>query len=221
MALLDKQRNTVPDNRSKAAEKCAATRIKSFYNLPQIMLVMISVMMLAGLKKVTHKLIQFKLQFAGDYTALIPMGSRSSPRFVSRSASHHYRLSDGIHKVPSTVTLWPCEMTDLSPTGFLHHSNHNKPNQQQQQQHQQQLLQYHSSPRQRQSSQSLSSLGGHRCSSTPSGTNIRPPPVGSGGGRLFSYFGSDHEHERKKSETSFFNLGFRRKSTVVYYAATD
>ncbi|XP_061399514.1 protein deltex-like [Musca vetustissima] len=53
------------------------------------------------------------------------------------------------------------------------------------------------------------------------GSSIRAPPVGSGGGRLFSYFGNDHEHERKKSETSFFNLGFRRKSTVVYYAATD
>ncbi|ALC46705.1 CG42322 [Drosophila busckii] len=50
---------------------------------------------------------------------------------------------------------------------------------------------------------------------------LRAPPTGTG--RLFSYFGNEHEHEpdRKKSETSFFNLGFRRKSTVVYYAPQD
>ncbi|XP_037808107.1 uncharacterized protein LOC119601332 isoform X2 [Lucilia sericata] len=158
------------------------------------------------------------------------MGSRSSPRFVSRSASHHYRLSDGIHKVPSSVTLWPCEMTDLSPTGFIQ-NNHNKPQQQQQHHAHHQTLQqpHHSSLHHQQhpqhSSLSLSSsggggaVGGHHSSSHSS--SLRAPPVGSGGGRLFSYFGNDHEHERKKSETSFFNLGFRRKSTVVYYAATD
>ncbi|XP_023298272.2 uncharacterized protein LOC111680797 [Lucilia cuprina] len=159
------------------------------------------------------------------------MGSRSSPRFVSRSASHHYRLSDGIHKVPSSVTLWPCEMTDLSPTGFIQ-NNHNKQQQQQQHHAHHQSLQqpHHSSSHHQQhpqhSSLSLSSSGGggavgsgHHSSSHSS--SLRAPPVGSGGGRLFSYFGNDHEHERKKSETSFFNLGFRRKSTVVYYAATD
>ncbi|XP_073816478.1 uncharacterized protein isoform X2 [Musca autumnalis] len=173
------------------------------------------------------------------------MGSRSSPRFVSRSSSHHYRLSDGIHKVPSSVTLWPCEMTDLSPTGFL------------QQQHQQgnhnatgtattasNISRHPHGHGHLYSSLSLSSSGGggigipgivgssaagiagssggsvHHATSSHS-SSIRAPPVGSGGGRLFSYFGNDHEHERKKSETSFFNLGFRRKSTVVYYAATD
>ncbi|XP_061397896.1 uncharacterized protein LOC133333602 isoform X1 [Musca vetustissima] len=133
------------------------------------------------------------------------MGSRSSPRFVSRSSSHHYRLSDGIHKVPSSVTLWPCEMTDLSPTGFLQQQQHS-------QQHQHQSNHHNAS--------GSSGASVHHATSSH-GSSIRAPPVGSGGGRLFSYFGNDHEHERKKSETSFFNLGFRRKSTVVYYAATD
>uniref|UniRef100_A0A1I8Q7M8 EamA domain-containing protein n=1 Tax=Stomoxys calcitrans TaxID=35570 RepID=A0A1I8Q7M8_STOCA len=182
------------------------------------------------------------------------MGSRSSPRFVSRSASHHYRLSDGIHKVPSSVTLWPCEMTDLSPTGFIqnnhalsrqHSQQHHPPLVHQQSHHgttappHSQILALH---HQQYSSLSLSSSagggggGGYTTTTTGSGggggsghhgtssshsSSIRAPPVGSGGGRLFSYFGNDHEHERKKSETSFFNLGFRRKSTVVYYAATD
>lgn len=44
--------------------------------------------------------------------------------------------------------------------------------------------------------------------------------------RLYSYFDvgdeEEGERERRKSETtSFFNLGFRRKSTVVYYAANE
>ncbi|XP_075148486.1 uncharacterized protein LOC142222313 isoform X3 [Haematobia irritans] len=178
------------------------------------------------------------------------MGSRSSPRFVSRSASHHYRLSDGIHKVPSSVTLWPCEMTDLSPTGFIQNNHVLSRQHSQQSQHHlhhpplvhqnshhgphSQILALH---HQQYSSLSLSSSAGggggggfatgggagsvHHATTSSHSSSIRAPPVGSGGGRLFSYFGNDHEHERKKSETSFFNLGFRRKSTVVYYAATD
>jgi len=164
------------------------------------------------------------------------MGSRPSERYFNRSASHHYRLSDGIHKVPSSFTLWPCEMTDLSPTttGFLHgttnaHHHHHQLYQQQQQQrhhhnHHQKEQQQHL---QRQHSHtSLTMI--HRQSSSHSvhgsrrgSGGIRAPPAGTG--RLFSYFGNEHEHEhdRKKSETSFFNLGFRRKSTVVYYAPTE
>ncbi|XP_017484350.1 PREDICTED: uncharacterized protein LOC108373024 [Rhagoletis zephyria] len=137
------------------------------------------------------------------------MGSRSSPRIVNRSASHHYRLSDGIHKVPSSVTIWPCEMTDMSPTGFLLNNQH---------QHQHQTHQQYGGYST--SSGLHSSSHSHSSSST-----TRAPPIGSGGGgvggRLFPYFGGEHERERKKSETSFFNLGFRRKSTVVYYASTD
>ncbi|XP_034488180.1 uncharacterized protein LOC117792235 isoform X2 [Drosophila innubila] len=162
------------------------------------------------------------------------MGSRPSERYFNRSASHHYRLSDGIHKVPSSFTLWPCEMTDLSPTttGFLHgttnaHHHHQQLYQQQHhnrhhnhhQQQQQNLQRQHSHT-------SLTMI--HRQSSSHSvhgsrrgSGGIRAPPTGTG--RLFSYFGNEHEHEheRKKSETSFFNLGFRRKSTVVYYAPTE
>ncbi|XP_037945479.1 uncharacterized protein LOC119677963 isoform X1 [Teleopsis dalmanni] len=128
------------------------------------------------------------------------MGSRTSQRLASGSSSNHYRLQDGLYKIPSALTLGPCEMTDLSPTGFLY-SNANQ----------------HTSHHQQHSNYSTSS--GQPTSSYSS--SIRAPPVGSGGGRLFSYFGNEYERERKKSETSFFNLGFRRKSTVVYYAATD
>ncbi|XP_064549398.1 uncharacterized protein LOC135435990 isoform X2 [Drosophila montana] len=162
------------------------------------------------------------------------MGSRPSERYFNRSASHHYRLSDGIHKVPSSFTLWPCEMTDLSPTsaGFLHGStnahyhqqlvhqqHHHRHHHHQQQQQQQNLQRQHSHT-------SLTMI--HRQSSSHSvhgsrrgSGGMRAPPTGTG--RLFSYFGNEHEHEhdRKKSETSFFNLGFRRKSTVVYYAPTE
>lgn len=160
------------------------------------------------------------------------MGSRPSERYFNRSASHHYRLSDGIHKVPSSFTLWPCEMTDLSPTttGFLHgtntnahhqqlyqqqHHHHNRHHQQQQQHLQRQHSHTSLTMIHRQSS-SHSVHGSRRGSG-----GIRAPPPGTG--RLFSYFGNEHEHEheRKKSETSFFNLGFRRKSTVVYYAPTE
>ncbi|XP_023172675.1 uncharacterized protein LOC111600666 isoform X2 [Drosophila hydei] len=158
------------------------------------------------------------------------MGSRPSERYFNRSASHHYRLSDGIHKVPSSFTLWPCEMTDLSPTtaGFLHGStnahHHQQLLQQQHHRHHQQQQQ-HNLQRQH-SHTSLTMI--HRQSSSHSvhgsrrgSGGIRAPPTGTG--RLFSYFGNEHEHEhdRKKSETSFFNLGFRRKSTVVYYAPTE
>ncbi|XP_062123839.1 uncharacterized protein LOC133837178 isoform X2 [Drosophila sulfurigaster albostrigata] len=176
------------------------------------------------------------------------MGSRPSERYFNRSASHHYRLSDGIHKVPSSFTLWPCEMTDLSPTttGFLHGGNtnanahHQHPPHHHSQHHLQQLFQqrHHSHHQSQQHQQqnlqrqhshtSLTMI--HRQSSSHSvhghgsrrgSGGIRAPP--SGTGRLFSYFGNEHEHEheRKKSETSFFNLGFRRKSTVVYYAPTE
>ncbi|XP_051863568.1 uncharacterized protein LOC127566077 isoform X2 [Drosophila albomicans] len=170
------------------------------------------------------------------------MGSRPSERYFNRSASHHYRLSDGIHKVPSSFTLWPCEMTDLSPTttGFLHGGNTNANAHHHSQHHLQQLFQqrhhsHHQSQQQQQqnlqrqhSHTSLTMI--HRQSSSHSvhghgsrrgSGGIRAPP--SGTGRLFSYFGNEHEHEheRKKSETSFFNLGFRRKSTVVYYAPTE
>ncbi|XP_017849282.1 uncharacterized protein LOC108604357 isoform X2 [Drosophila busckii] len=159
------------------------------------------------------------------------MGSRPSERYFNRSASHHYRLSDGVHNVPSSFSsLWPCEMTDLSPTtaGFLHGNTNAH-----QHQHQQQLLQQqqqhhrHQQHLQRQHSHtSLTMI--HRQSSSHSmhgsrrgSGGLRAPPTGTG--RLFSYFGNEHEHEpdRKKSETSFFNLGFRRKSTVVYYAPQD
>ncbi|KAH8417745.1 hypothetical protein KR222_005286 [Zaprionus bogoriensis] len=166
------------------------------------------------------------------------MGSRPSERYFNRSASHHYRLSDGIHKVPSSFTLWPCEMTDLSPTttGFLHgtntnahhqphhqlyqqqqhHRHHHHQQQQQQQQHLQRQHSHTSLTMIHRQSSSHSMHGGRRGSG-----GIRAPPAGTG--RLFSYFGNEHEHEheRKKSETSFFNLGFRRKSTVVYYAPTE
>ncbi|KAH8292460.1 hypothetical protein KR054_010581 [Drosophila jambulina] len=165
------------------------------------------------------------------------MGSRPSERYFNRSASHHYRLSDGIHKVPSSFTLWPCEMTDLSPTttGFLHgHGSANAQHHQQllhhqQQQHLQQQFHHrqhslHQQHLQRQHSHtSLTKI--HRQSSSHSVHGGAGRAVAAGGttGRLFSYFGNEHEHEheRKKSETSFFNLGFRRKSTVVYYAPTD
>ncbi|KAH8343941.1 hypothetical protein KR084_002188 [Drosophila pseudotakahashii] len=173
------------------------------------------------------------------------MGSRPSERYFNRSASHHYRLSDGIHKVPSSFTLWPCEMTDLSPTttGFLHgHGGANAQHHQQllhhQQQHQQTHQQHlqqqyhhrqhslHQQHLQRQHSHtSLTKI--HRQSSSHSvhgGGAGRPEHHRShtgATGRLFSYFGNEQEHERKKSETSFFNLGFRRKSTVVYYAPSD
>ncbi|XP_034130024.1 uncharacterized protein LOC117584945 isoform X1 [Drosophila guanche] len=157
------------------------------------------------------------------------MGSRPSERYFNRSASHHYRLSDGIHKVPSSFTLWPCEMTDLSPTtsGFLHgsanaqHHQQLLQQQQQQQSHQQHHRQHHHQHLQRQHSHtSLTKI--HRQSSSHSVHGAgRSVAAGGTTGRLFSYFGNEHEHERKKSETSFFNLGFRRKSTVVYYAPTD
>ncbi|XP_030371754.1 uncharacterized protein LOC115622031 isoform X1 [Scaptodrosophila lebanonensis] len=164
------------------------------------------------------------------------MGSRPSERYFNRSASHHYRLSDGIHKVPSSFTLWPCEMTDLSPTGFLHgNAHHHQQHQQLLQQQQQQYQQHHRLHQQQQQQQHLQRQHSHtsltmihRQSSSHSAHgsrrgsgSSRAPTAGSGSGRLFSYFGNEHEHERKKSETSFFNLGFRRKSTVVYYAATD
>ncbi|XP_032295227.1 solute carrier family 35 member F4 isoform X4 [Drosophila virilis] len=158
------------------------------------------------------------------------MGSRPSERYFNRSASHHYRLSDGIHKVPSSFTLWPCEMTDLSPTsaGFLHGSTNAHHHQQLvHQQHHHRHHQHQQQNLQRQHSHtSLTMI--HRQSSSHSvhgsrrgSGGTRAPPTGTG--RLFSYFGNEHEHEhdRKKSETSFFNLGFRRKSTVVYYAPTD
>ncbi|KQS38688.1 uncharacterized protein LOC6553439 isoform X1 [Drosophila erecta] len=173
------------------------------------------------------------------------MGSRPSERYFNRSASHHYRLSDGIHKVPSSFTLWPCEMTDLSPTtsGFLHgHGGANAQHHQQllhhqQQQHQQTHQQHlqqqyhhrqhslHQQHLQRQHSHtSLTKI--HRQSSSHSvhggGGRAEHHRTTTGAtGRLFSYFGNEQEHERKKSETSFFNLGFRRKSTVVYYAPAD
>ncbi|KAH8294664.1 hypothetical protein KR018_001014 [Drosophila ironensis] len=178
------------------------------------------------------------------------MGSRPSERYFNRSASHHYRLSDGIHKVPSSFTLWPCEMTDLSPTtaGFLHGSanaqhhqqllHHQQHGQQQHGQHHHHLQHHHRQHSlhqqhlQRQHSHtSLTKI--HRQSSSHSmhggggsgggGRSGMTATASAGGatGRLFSYFGNEHEHERKKSETSFFNLGFRRKSTVVYYAPTD
>ncbi|XP_023035597.1 uncharacterized protein LOC6649523 isoform X7 [Drosophila willistoni] len=177
------------------------------------------------------------------------MGSRPSERYFNRSASHHYRLSDGIHKVPSSFTLWPCEMTDLSPTatGFLHgHGGSNAQHHQQLLQHQQQQQQHHHPHHQRHhlthsysqqqqhhlqrqhSHTSLTMI--HRQSSSHSVHGGRAgaaaaaaAAAATGTGRLFSYFGNehDHDHERKKSETSFFNLGFRRKSTVVYYAPTD
>ncbi|XP_052859166.1 uncharacterized protein LOC128266585 isoform X1 [Drosophila gunungcola] len=186
------------------------------------------------------------------------MGSRPSERYFNRSASHHYRLSDGIHKVPSSFTLWPCEMTDLSPTttGFLHgHGGANAQHHQQllhhqhQQQHHQQQHQQHPHPQthqqhlqqqyhhrqhslhqqhlQRQHSHtSLTKI--HRQSSSHSvhggaaGRAVTAAVTTTGAtGRLFSYFGNEQDHERKKSETSFFNLGFRRKSTVVYYAPSD
>ncbi|XP_017139885.1 uncharacterized protein LOC108154189 isoform X1 [Drosophila miranda] len=155
------------------------------------------------------------------------MGSRPSERYFNRSASHHYRLSDGIHKVPSSFTLWPCEMTDLSPTtsGYLHGSvnaqHHQQLLQQQQQQsHQQHHRQHHQQHLQRQHSHtSLTKI--HRQSSSHSVHGGGRSVAAGTTGRLFSYFGNEHEHERKKSETSFFNLGFRRKSTVVYYAPTD
>lgn len=164
------------------------------------------------------------------------MGSRPSERYFNRSASHHYRLSDGIHKVPSSFTLWPCEMTDLSPTttGFLHgHGSANAQHHQQllhhqQQQHLQQQFHHrqhslHQQHLQRQHSHtSLTKI--HRQSSSHSVHGGAGRAVAAGTtGRLFSYFGNEHEHdhERKKSETSFFNLGFRRKSTVVYYAPTE
>ncbi|XP_016960693.1 uncharacterized protein LOC108031613 isoform X1 [Drosophila biarmipes] len=175
------------------------------------------------------------------------MGSRPSERYFNRSASHHYRLSDGIHKVPSSFTLWPCEMTDLSPTttGFLHgHGGANAQHHQQLLHHQQQHPQTHQQHLQQQyhhrqhslhqqhlqrqhSHTSLTKI--HRQSSSHSvhgggGGTGRPEHHRShtgATGRLFSYFGNEQEHERKKSETSFFNLGFRRKSTVVYYAPSD
>lgn len=173
------------------------------------------------------------------------MGSRPSERYFNRSASHHYRLSDGIHKVPSSFTLWPCEMTDLSPTtsGFLHgHGGANAQHHQQllhhqQQQHQQTHQQHlqqqyhhrqhslHQQHLQRQHSHtSLTKI--HRQSSSHSvhgggGRADHHRTTTGATGRLFSYFGNEQDHERKKSETSFFNLGFRRKSTVVYYAPAD
>ncbi|KAM8706203.1 hypothetical protein ACLKA7_010479 [Drosophila subpalustris] len=166
------------------------------------------------------------------------MGSRPSERYFNRSASHHYRLSDGIHKVPSSFTLWPCEMTDLSPTttGFLHgttnahhhhhqlfqqqhHNRHLSHHQQQQQQQQHHLQRQHSHTSLTMIHRQSSSHSVHGSRRGSGGT--RAPPTNTG--RLFSYFGNEHEHEheRKKSETSFFNLGFRRKSTVVYYAPTE
>ncbi|EDV91105.1 GH17267 [Drosophila grimshawi] len=128
-------------------------------------------------------------------------------------------------------------MTDLSPTtaGFLHgnttnNAHHHLQQQQQQQQHHNNHHhhnRHHQQHLQRQHSHtSLTMI--HRQSSSHSvhgsrrgSGGIRAPPTGTG--RLFSYFGNEHEHdhERKKSETSFFNLGFRRKSTVVYYAPTE
>ncbi|XP_017003465.2 uncharacterized protein [Drosophila takahashii] len=178
------------------------------------------------------------------------MGSRPSERYFNRSASHHYRLSDGIHKVPSSFTLWPCEMTDLSPTttGFLHgHGGANAQHHQQllhhQQQHQhQQTHQQHLQQQYHHRQHSLHQQHLQRQHSHTSLTKIHRQSSshsvhGGGGagagrpehhrshtgatGRLFSYFGNEQEHERKKSETSFFNLGFRRKSTVVYYAPSD
>ncbi|XP_017048774.1 uncharacterized protein LOC108093307 isoform X2 [Drosophila ficusphila] len=187
------------------------------------------------------------------------MGSRPSERYFNRSASHHYRLSDGIHKVPSSFTLWPCEMTDLSPTttGFLHghgganaqhhqqllhqhqhqqhhHHQQHHPNQTHQQHLQQQFHHrqhsLHTQHLQRQHSHtSLTKI--HRQSSSHSvhgggggggrSSSEHHRTTQGATGRLFSYFGNEQEHERKKSETSFFNLGFRRKSTVVYYAPAD
>ncbi|KAH8382918.1 hypothetical protein KR009_005793 [Drosophila setifemur] len=166
------------------------------------------------------------------------MGSRPSERYFNRSASHHYRLSDGIHKVPSSFTLWPSEMTDLSPTtaGFLHGSANAQHHQQLllHQQHQQQQShqrEHHHHLQQHHRQHSLHQQHLQRQHSHTSLTKIHRQSSshsvhGGAGrtgttGRLFSYFGNEHEHERKKSETSFFNLGFRRKSTVVYYAPTD
>ncbi|XP_055377281.1 uncharacterized protein LOC129609358 isoform X2 [Condylostylus longicornis] len=133
------------------------------------------------------------------------MGERSPQRFFNGSSSYGYRLSHGLHTVPSSFAIGESKMTefkmaDLSLSLCPQQAaaipfiapNRNQQYQQHQNQQQQQQLQQHQQ----------------------SGNNSNH-----GGARFLSYFGNE-DKERKKSETSFFNLGFRRKSTI-FFAATD
>lgn len=164
------------------------------------------------------------------------MGSRSPQRFIDGSTPNDYRLSDGLHKIPSAITLWSCEMTDLSPSGYI--SSHGRKNSQNQlQQNLYQQYQHHNqlfaeNANLNSSSDNVSNLSiSHR-------HYIPVPTTVSNNNSTSSNSSHQHHHhhrdprdhqrtfftsysndqEKKRHETSFFNLGFRRKS---FYAATD
>lgn len=172
------------------------------------------------------------------------MGSRSPQRFFDGSTPNDYRLSDGLHKIPSAITLWSCEMTDLSPTGYT--NNHGRKNSHHQlQQHLYQQYQHHNqlfaeNANLNSSSDNVSNLSiSHRhyipvpttvsnnnnstSSNSYSSHHYRRDHLHHRDHRdnqrtFFLNFSHESDKERKRHEPSFFNLGFRRKS---FYAATD
>lgn len=169
------------------------------------------------------------------------MGSRSPQWFIDGSASNDYRLSDGLHKIPSAVTLWSCEMTDLSPSGYISRSRKNSHNQLQQ--HLYQQYQHHNqlfaeNANLNSSSDNVSNLSvSHRhyipVPTTVSNNNnsTSSNSYNSHQYRRDSVLHRDHrdnqrtffmnlchDNDKDRRQPSFFNLGFRRKS---FYAATD
>lgn len=173
------------------------------------------------------------------------MGSRSPQRFIDGSTPNDYRLSDGLHKIPSAITLWSCEMTDLSPSGYIN-SHGRKNSHHQLQQHLYQQYQHHNqlfaeNANLNSSSDNVSNLSISHRHYIPVPTTVSNNNSTSSNSsqhhhhhsnrdhhhhrdhrdnqRTF-FLNSSHEHdkERKRHEPSFFNLGFRRKS---FYAATD
>lgn len=168
------------------------------------------------------------------------MESWAAARSSNRSTPHHYRLPNRLHSLPPSFPLWPCEMTDSSATTSS--TNHCKPPTHLEQLRRPSILlpppiESESSNRnslplsQESMSQGLLLMAGTNQESTNlserrgSGRSERslklsPRNIGR---RLYPYFdGEDEEGDReRRKETSFFNLGFRHKSTVVYYAANE
>ncbi|EGK97194.1 AGAP004544-PB [Anopheles gambiae str. PEST] len=69
--------------------------------------------------------IELSLASVVRYSHKLPcnMGSSSSKR-NSIAASRRHRLSDGLHSIASSLSLWPGEMTDLQQQQQQHHLQH-------------------------------------------------------------------------------------------------